>query len=223
MIDVVAATRLSRADFESQAPLALSLRRLDKDRRLTPRVAFDNSDGLPEVYDRVIEAGDTGDIVVFVHDDVWLEDFYFSDRVIEGLKAFDIIGVAGNSRRLPRQDSWARSPETGRLDLPHLRGAIAHGDAPLGKVGFYGPIVGEVETLDGVFIAARRDALLKNGVRFDRRFGFHFYDLDFCRAARSTGLRLGTWPISMTHRSTGNVSTRAWQDGREAYFAKWGD
>lgn len=223
MIDVVAATRLSRADFESQAPLALSLRRLDKDRRLTPRVAFGNSDGLPEVYDRVIEAGDTGDIVVFVHDDVWLEDFYFSDRVIEGLKAFDIIGVAGNSRRLPRQDSWARSPETGRLDLPHLRGAIAHGDAPLGKVGFYGPIVGEVEMLDGVFIAARRDALLKNGVRFDRRFGFHFYDLDFCRAARSTGLRLGTWPISMTHRSTGNVSTRAWQDGREAYFAKWGD
>ena len=105
MIDVVAATRLSRADFESQAPLALSLRRLDKDRRLTPRVAFGNSDGLPEVYDRVIEAGDTGDIVVFVHDDVWLEDFYFSDRVIEGLKAFDIIGVAGNSRRLPRQDS----------------------------------------------------------------------------------------------------------------------
>jgi GT2 family glycosyltransferase len=203
--------------------LALSLRRLDKDRRLTPRVAFGNSDGLPEVYDRVIEAGDTGDIVVFVHDDVWLEDFYFTDRVIEGLKAFDIIGVAGNSRRLPRQDSWARSPETGQLDLPHLRGAIAHGDAPLGKVGFYGPIVGEVEMLDGVFIAARRDILLKNGIRFDRRFGFHFYDLDFCRAARSTGLRLGTWPISMTHRSTGNPSTRAWQDGREAYFAKWGD
>ena len=121
-------------------------------------MSFDNTQGLPEIYDRVIDANDTGEILVFVHDDVWLEDFYFSDRVIEGLKTFDVIGVAGNTRRLPGQDGWARSQQTGQLDLPHLRGAIAHGDGPLGKVGFYGPIVGEVEMLDGVFIAARRDA-----------------------------------------------------------------
>lgn len=223
MIDVVTATRLSRAEYDDQAPLALSLRRLEKDPRITPHVAFDNTRGLPEIYDRVIEANDTGDILVFVHDDVWLEDFYFSDRVIEGLKAFDVIGVAGNTRRLPGQDGWARSHETGRLDLPHLRGAIAHGDQPLGKVGFYGPITGEVEVLDGVFIAARRDALLEHGVRFDQRFAFHFYDLDFCRTARGKGLRLGTWPISMTHRSTGSPNSPAWLKARDAYFAKWGD
>ena len=223
MIDVVTATRLSRTDFAATSPLARSLQRLAKDPRLTPRVAFDNTRGLPEIYDRAIEAGDTGDILVFVHDDVWLEDFYFADRVIEGLKQFDVIGVAGNSRRVPGQDTWARSPKAGRLDLPHLRGAIAHGDGPMGKVGFYGPIVGEVEVLDGVFIAARRDTLLKNGVRFDRRFDFHFYDLDFCRTARGKGLRLGTWPISMTHQSTGNPNSPAWREAREAYFAKWGD
>jgi len=223
MIDVVTATRLSRSDFAATSALALSLQRLANDPRLTPRVAFDNSDGLPEIYDRAIETNDPGDILVFVHDDVWLEDFYFSDRIIDGLKQFDVIGVAGNSRRMPGQDNWARSHQTGRLDLPYLRGAIAHGKAPLGKVGFYGPIVGDVESLDGVFIAARRDALLKNGVRFDRRFGFHFYDLDFCRTARSKGLRLGTWPISMTHRSTGTPNSPAWREARDAYFAKWGD
>jgi GT2 family glycosyltransferase len=223
MIDVVTATRLSAAEFDAEAPLALSLRRLEKDPRLTRRVAFDNKCGLPEIYDRAIEANDTGDILVFVHDDVWLEDFYFSDRVIEGLKAFDIIGVAGSTRRLPGQDGWARSRSDGPLDLPHLRGAIAHGEGPLGKVGFFGPIVGEVELLDGVFLAARREALLQNGIRFDPRFAFHFYDLDFCRTARSKGLRLGTWPISMTHRSTGSPNSPAWQEGRDAYFAKWGE
>jgi GT2 family glycosyltransferase len=223
MIDVVSATRLSAAEFDARAPLALSLRRLDRDPRLTRRIAFDNQFGLPEIYNRAVEANDGGDILVFVHDDVWLEDFYFSDRVLEGLKVFDVIGVAGNTRRLPGQDSWARSRDDSRLDLPHLRGAIAHGEGPLGKVGFYGPIVGEVELLDGVFLAARRDVLLKNGIRFDRRFAFHFYDLDFCRTARSKGLRLGTWPISMTHRSTGSPNSSAWVEGRTAYFAKWGD
>lgn len=223
MIDVVTATRLSRADFDADAPLALSLRRLEKDPRLNPRVTFGNSVGLPQVYNQAIDAKDGGDILVFVHDDVWLEDFYFTDRVIEGLKAFDVIGVAGNSRRRPGQDSWAHSRETGKLDLPYLRGAIAHGDAPLGKVGFYGPIIGDVEVLDGVFLAARRDALVRTGARFDHRFTFHFYDLDFCRTARSKGLRLGTWPIAMTHRSTGTPNSAAWNDGRDAYFAKWGD
>lgn len=222
MIDVVTATRLSRAEFDAQAPLALSLRRLERDPRLNLQITLDNTRGLPEIYNRTIAASEA-DVLVFVHDDVWLEDFYFVDRLLDGLKAFDVIGVAGNTRRVPGQDAWARSVETGRLDLPYLRGAIAHGDAPLGKVGFYGPIIGEVELLDGVFLAARRSALLQSAVRFDHRFAFHFYDLDFCRTARAKGLRLGTWPIAMTHRSTGNPDTPAWRDARDAYFAKWGD
>lgn len=223
MIDVVTASRLSRAEFDAQAPLALSLRRLEKDPRLKLDVACDNTTGLSEIYNRAIDASADDDIMVFVHDDVWLEDFYFADRVVDGLKSFDVIGVAGNSRCVRGQDSWARSPATGRLDLPHLRGAIAHGDGPLGKVGFYGPIVGAVELLDGVFLAARRATLARNGVRFDPRFSFHFYDLDFCRTARGKGLRMGTWPISMTHRSTGNPDSPAWRDGRDLYLAKWSD
>jgi GT2 family glycosyltransferase len=223
MIDLTSATRLSQATFNAQAPLASSLQRLEKDSRLHRHIAFDNRRGLPEIYNARIEAADADEIIVFVHDDVWLEDFYFSDRIIEGLKQFDVIGVAGTGRRAAQQDLWARSPETGQLDLPHLRGAIAHGDGPMGKVGFYGPIVGEVELLDGVFLAARRDALLQHDVRFDPSFGFHFYDLDFCRTARRKGLRLGTWPISMTHRSAGNPNSPEWRTARQAYFAKWGD
>lgn len=221
MIEIVSATRLDAAAF-ADSPLGVSLRRVAKDPRLAPQIAFENTRGLPEVYNGRI-ASSTAEILVFMHDDVWLEDFYFTDRILEGLKAFDLLGIAGNARRQPRQSSWLHRPGTEALDLPHLRGAIAHGDGPMGKVGFFGPIVGPCELLDGVFLAARRQALVERGVRFDPRFAFHFYDLDFCRTARAKGLRLGTWPISMTHRSTGNPFTPAWEQARDAYFAKWGD
>jgi GT2 family glycosyltransferase len=220
-IEIVSATRLTEGAFTA-APLGTSLGRISRDPRLAPHIAFANVSGLPKIYNARIDSSDASDILVFVHDDVWLEDFYIIDRVIEGLNHFDVIGVAGNRRRVPGQRSWAHSLETGKLDLPHLAGAIAHGDAPLGKVGFYGPIVAEVELLDGVFIATRKSALRDRGVRFDPRFGFHFYDLDFCRTARGAGLKLGTWPISMTHRSTGKTDD-LWRDALAAYQAKWGD
>ncbi|HVY50819.1 MAG TPA: hypothetical protein VHA07_04590 [Devosia sp.] len=219
---IVSATRLHAPAF-ADSPLGSSLRRIAKDRRLAPQIAMANTRGLPEVYNEAIATADAADTLVFVHDDVWLDDFYFADRVLEGLRVFDILGVAGNSRRQPGQESWAFAPDQAKLDLPHLRGAIAHGGEPLGKVGFYGPIIGECELLDGVFLAAHARTLHQHQVQFDPRFSFHFYDLDFCRTARARGLKLGTWPIAMTHRSAGNPQDPVWREARDGYFAKWGD
>jgi GT2 family glycosyltransferase len=60
-------------------------------------------------------------------------------------------------------------------------------------------------------------------VAFDTRFGFHFYDLDFCRTARAQGLRLGTWPIAITHQSGGAFADPRWQSGLQIYLDKWQD
>lgn len=222
VIEIVAATRLTADEFRS-SPLGMSLARLARDPRLKPQIAFSNTLGLPAVYNRRIDAVDKSDVLLFVHDDVWFEDFYISDRILAGLKEFDVIGLAGNRRLAAGHESWAYAPGADRLDLPHLAGAIAHGDAPLGKVGFFGPIVAPVELLDGVFIAGRKQALSAAAVRFDPRFDFHFYDLDFCRTARRAGLKLGTWPIAVTHRSTGNPYSPAWHEGLAVYREKWPD
>ena len=41
---------------------------------------------------------------------------------------------------------------------------------------------------------------------FDPAFDFHFYDLGpLCQTAREKGLRLGTWHISITHNSGGEL------------------
>jgi len=221
MIEFVAATRLSPAEFAA-SPLGVSLSRVEKDPRIKPKITYGNSAGLAGIYNRRIDSPDPAEILVFIHDDVWIEDFYVSDRIVEALKLFDVVGLAGNRRRSPGQRYWGGAIDQGQVDR-HLAGAVAHGDAPLGKVAFFGPIVAEVELLDGVLLAARKSVLLGAGVRFDERFDFHFYDLDFCRTARANGLRLGTFPLAVTHRSAGGFDSPAWQENAERYLEKWGD
>jgi hypothetical protein len=51
--------------------------------------------------------------LVFLHDDVWLDDYYLFSRIMEGLKQFDLIGGAGCKQRSPRQPSWAFEAASG--------------------------------------------------------------------------------------------------------------
>ena len=224
MIEFISATRLAERDFWSASALGLSLRRLARDSRLSVHVAFANRAGLPEVYNARISPANRSEILVFVHDDVWIDDYFIADRVLAGLQAYDVIGVAGNRRRVAGQRAWHYVSTPGHVVDPADRsGAIAHGKNPFGNVASFGPVPAECELLDGVFVAARRAQLLAHSVRFDSRFDFHFYDLDFCRSARQAGLRLGTWPICLTHQSGGAFESPAWQAAYERYLQKWGD
>jgi GT2 family glycosyltransferase len=140
---------------------------------------------------------------------------------------FAVVGVAGNSRRLPGQLGWVflgvTATEFVSDDFDYLRGGIAHGPEPCGYVNRFGPTYAECELLDGVFMAARRDTLLEHGLFFDPRFKFHFYDLDFCRTARAKDLRVGVWPISLTHQSHGSFGSPSWTEAYHAYLEKWKD
>jgi GT2 family glycosyltransferase len=224
MIEIVSATRRTEADFWSASALGISLRRLGFDRRLVPRIAFENRRGLPEIYNARIDAEDAAAHLVFVHDDVWLDDYLITDRVVNGLRNFDVIGVAGNRRRVARQPAWAFVDDALTWDArEYLSGAVAHGAQPFGPVSWFGPSTVACELLDGVFLAASTAVLRQHAVRFDPRFAFHYYDMDFCRSARAAGLRLGTWPICITHQSGGAFGMPPWREVQDAYFAKWGD
>jgi hypothetical protein len=219
---VVSATRLSATQFRNNSALGISLRRLAGDDRIRQAVTFENRTGLPELYNRQIRSNPEIDNLVFIHDDVWIEDPFIVDRVAEGLARFDIIGVAGTRRRLPRQPSWMFLDEQWTRDEPqHLSGRVGHGAHPFGELSVYGPIPAPCELLDGVLLAARKSTLIQNDVFFDPRFAFHFYDMDFCRTARAKGLRLATWPIGLTHQSGGNPGSQSWRDSYRIYLDKW--
>lgn len=224
MIEIISATRLTEKDFWNESALGISLRRLGHDSRLVPRLAFSNRRSLPEIYNERILAGDSDNMLVFIHDDVWIDDYFLVDRVITGLQTYDVIGVAGNMRRVPYQPAWAfLDTKFTWDDRANLSGAVAHGETPFGPISFFGAVPADCELLDGVFLAAKKSALTTNRVLFDPRFDFHFYDLDFCRSARQYGLRLGTWPICLTHQSGGAFGTKQWTEKYRAYIEKWGD
>jgi GT2 family glycosyltransferase len=221
MIEVVTATRLTKSEFWSRSALGISLRRLGDDSRLVARPIFENRRSLPEIYNAGISAANGNAILIFVHDDVWIDDYFVADRIIEGLRAHDVIGVAGNRRRVPGQPAWAFIDTQFTWDMAHLSGAIAHGTHPFGRISFFGPAPAQCELLDGVFLAASAAALKEKDVRFDPVFDFHLYDMDFCRTARQRGLRLGTWPICLTHQSAGKFGAPEWTAKYRAYLDKW--
>ena len=218
MIDIISATRLSEQDFWSTSALGLSLRRLEHDSRLVAHITFLNKCALPEIYNAHISDKNSSDTLVFIHDDVWIDDYFLADRVIDGLQNYDVIGVAGNRRRVDYQSMWAYVDT--KQDRDNVSGAIAHGKEPFGNIAFFGVVPADCELLDGVFLAAKTTRLKNNKVFFDPRFDFHLYDMDFCRTARQSGLRLGTWPIALTHQGTG--SNKGWSEMYRIYIQKWG-
>lgn len=221
---IVSATRLDQQDFWKRSALGQSL----AIRRSDPRLAFDvacgNTRGLPAVYNEAMARAAPGEALLFVHDDIWLDDPQWVDKLLLALQRFDVVGLAGNRRRVPRQPAWLYLQVDGDkavLDAPNLSGAVAHGERSNGEVSYFGPSPARCELLDGLFIAVNGGVAKAAGVSFDERFDFHFYDLDFCRTARSAGLSLGTWPIMVTHQSRGSFNNPVWRAGLQRYLAKW--
>lgn len=224
MIDLVCATRLTAEEFWGKAALGLSLRRMAHDDRLRPRVYFENKRGLPALYNERIAAPDAAPALAFIHDDVWLDDYFFYEHAMSALHAFDIVGVAGNKRRAPMQPSWAFPTLQFQWDdRANLSGIVSHGPGPFGTISAFGPVPAECQLLDGVLMLAKRDQLRALQVGFDERFDFHFYDMDFCRSASAKGLRLATWPIAITHQSEGGFGSNGWIENYKKYIGKWGD
>ena len=232
-LTLVSATRSAQAEFVQSAWLARSLRRVATSASARLRLFADNSRPLPECYNQALDEAADDDVLVFVHDDVYFDDWMLGQRIHDALQRFDVVGVAGNTRRLPMQLAWYLMPGAadaqGRLllqefDRAHLSGVVAHGEPAQSELTVFGPTPQAVAVLDGVLLAARAGRLRQAGVRFDPQFAFHFYDLDFCRSAQAAGLRLGTWPLAITHASRGgSVQSDAWQESARRYVAKWGD
>lgn len=222
-IEIVSATRYSEADFWTKSALGLSLKRhLKQDARLSAKISFENTRGLSEVFNAAIDQADTDATMVFIHDDVWIDEANFAEVVAEGLEHFDIIGIAGNKRRLPNQPGWVIVDLNFKWDEQvNLSGQVAHSKSAFGAAKVFGEAPATCELLDGVFLAVKKSSLDNKGARFDEQFDFHFYDLDFCRTAKQAGLTLGTWHIQLTHQSIGQYGTKQWHEKYHLYLNKW--
>jgi hypothetical protein len=222
-IRFVIGTRETRDSFAANTAMgrSLSLYRYDF---VEMRLFFENKRGLPEIYNLAIEeARSDPAILVFVHDDVHLLDYFFAERVLRSLDKFQLLGLAGNKRRVPRQPSWAFVDDKLTWDLPeNLSGVVGHGKTfPPSNLSVFGLPGQEVKLLDGLMLVARSETLVANELRFDETFDFHFYDMDLCRQAESKAVSMGTIALPVIHESGGNFGSEGWQRGYQTYLEKW--
>lgn len=223
---VVAATRSAEAAFWRDTNLGASLGKARLDGQLSWRIAFDNRAGLPAVYNRALRELPDEALAVFVHDDVFVYDYFLALRVNEALARFDLAGVVGHPDPHPLHVGWSAwrpaDQASGHVvDEAPKSGAVEHSPAGGMELTWFGPAPAPVKLLDGMFLAARVGTLRTRGIAFDERFDFHFYDLDFCRTCLAAGLSVGTWPIALSHASLGAFGSPAWEAALAKYREKW--
>lgn len=229
-IRFVCATRLSQRDFFAQAPLGRSLplyRSYPTDRVIELRLFANNTQGLSELYNTAIEdARNSPAILVFVHDDLYLSDYFWADRLCAALGSFDLVGLVGNKRRVSGQTSWMFLDDRFTCDsYDNFSGVLGHGKPfpDLKQLSVYGEAGVEVKLLDGVFLAIRSQTLHERDLRFDPRFKFHFYDLDFCRQAELHQVKMGTCALSLVHASPGRLGGTGWRAALRDYAEKYNE
>jgi len=225
-IHLVAATRLSEQDFWQKSALGKSLKSPTQRTDVVVHIHYANRQGLSTIYNAHIRSAATNDILLFVHDDVIFNDANWPTVVRAALGRFDIVGVAGNVRLQEGQPSWLFRPMSTTnsqvvWDYGYLSGTVLHKINHQFINQVYGPAPLQCSVLDGVLIAADCAYLKRARVLFDEQFEFHFYDMDFCRAAGLAGLRMGTWPIAITHLSKGAFGSPQWQHSWKLYQEKW--
>lgn len=194
-----------------------------KDNDLVPNVDFtvlyENKDGLSSVYNKFLTEKCRGRIVVFIHDDIKL-GYHFRTLTRELNDAhdqFDIVGLAGATKLS------LSTPTLWHIMQKGASGSVGHIQNGLSQMSNYGYTPCKCITVDGLFISVNVDAILKSGHRFDERFRFHHYDIDFCIQADKCGLKIGTWPIWVTHLSPGLTSFEKndWKKSNELFCQKY--
>jgi len=183
-------------------------------------VLENNTRGLSECYNVILnEHAGRHEILVFLHDDIAIWDILIREKLMHAVNALDyaVVGVAGAETFdfTPWNDIvwWVGVPETKR------HGSVEHhlADGRL-RVTSYGPTPARCAVIDGVFIAV--DMRRIGAVRFDPRFKFHYYDLDFCLAAQAAGLPIGVTNIHLLHDSSGVFGDEAHRAAQAVFLAK---
>lgn len=230
-VRIVTATTLTLEDFHNESYLGRSLAAIPTALRPRLSVFADNKGpsarGLTSVYNQALNDAEPGEILVLLHDDVHLHDWYIASRAREAMQHFDIAGIAGSVRGTLAEPSWCwifdeALERTAKQPDRNLSGSVNHGDpTQQPKVRVFGRTPTTCQIIDGVLMIVDAERARAAGVRFDEQFRFHFYDLDFCRTALQAGMRIGTWPISVTHGSRGAYDSDAFRKQARVYLDKW--
>ena len=179
-------------------------------------IGIHDARSLAEGYNRgIAQAG--AELLILSHDDIEILSADFAARVERHLALFDLIGIAGTTRLI--EGRWAGAGD------PYVYTVIT---SPFPDTGGYatmllggGPlVVPEIQALDGVFMAMRRDVAVATPFDASTFDHFHHYDLDFSLRAFQAGRKLAVCrDLVLIHESTGRYDP-VWEEYKRRFEAK---
>lgn len=189
-------------------------------------ISFDqgNTEGLSKRYNNFLEKCiDKFEYIVFVHDDVYLDDARIVEKLDQAHKQYDIVGLAGGiNPKIQKPALWHLM--CGGFQSGNLRGAVAHyiDDEKLFVTNF-GYTPSRVAILDGVFLSIKTESVKKSGWKFNENYTFHHYDIASSLDANKLKLKLGVYPIWVTHKSPGllDPNSKLFLDSQEKFIREY--
>lgn len=236
----VVATKKSESD-KDDLPIVKTLSKMNLRERVNVDifVEFDNRNGLPCVYNKFISEHknefDDKSYVVFVHDDIWINDVLFFDKIESAAKSYDIIGACGGKAWDSYGDGstpiiWTHASRGRGMSgfMIHAsdesKSQLKHDDTFDGRSIFatnYGYSPSRTLTIDGSIMCFTKKSI-DEGVCFDEQFKFHFYDMDMCFLAYVKNVKVGTAPVLITHESLGySVAQPEFLESQKKFMSKW--
>jgi len=187
-------------------------------------IIWENTEGLPVAYNRKIEEykNSGAEFIVFVHDDVYIDDLKLYEKLNQGYKlGYNIIGLAGGlNPRLTNPALWHIMTERNQQ-----RGQVAHpaGNVNQNMVTPFGPTPSRVAIADGLFISIHIPTVTKTNWKFNENYTFHHYDIASCIDANREKLKIGVYPIHVIHSSPGllSIHDKMWSDSNEKFLNEY--
>jgi hypothetical protein len=185
--------------------------------------ATQNKKGLSEAYNKFFFDNPIYDMVVFVHDDMWIDDAGFITKLMEHHTKYDIIGLAGGLKPILKAPAlWHIM--CGGFQGGNLRGFAGH-YLPDGTTNItnFGPTPTRVAIIDGAFMSINVKTITTAKWKFNENYTFHHYDISSCIDANKLKLRIGVVPILTYHNSPGlrDINDKTFNENQSKFLAEY--
>jgi hypothetical protein len=215
----VIATPKCGDDFREKSQMALFIDKMTTLKNIKYTVIFENKEGLPKVYNQFINEKYKDEKIIFVHDDVIIDDLFWEEKLTIAFEKYDIVGLAGSKKCNLSSPIMAWHLMCNREDMI---GEVAHSKDKNSWTTVFGPSNSRALIIDGLFIAVNVKRLLETNTKFDESFDFHHYDMSFCIRANQNKLKMGVYPIKVTHYGLGDsMNSESWKKSSEIFKKKY--
>jgi hypothetical protein len=213
-IKFVVATKENKQNLLKTKPFGLFLEKTSLSHQAI--IIENNKEGLPKLYNNFLTEEYKNDYIIFIHDDVLIDDLFSLEKIQMAFEKYDIIGLAG-----------AKTCDLGSdVCAWHL---MSKPNSYVGEVSHYskdkkvwttvfGPTDDRSLLLDGLFIGVNVEKAIEKQLKWDENFKFHHYDISFCLRANNLKIKAGVFPLRVVHYGLGDsMLTNDWKESNQVF------